>query len=84
MIVPLRLAIEAYSTHKVIQTRWTNQEFHLSTPERVDLGVLLEEWPLALIYEVRTTNRKPLLLTEAVYFAVDFFLSNKSKYPVFP
>jgi len=57
-------------------------EFPQSTQEMEDLGVLLEEWRLALIKEARTTNRKPLLLTEAVYFAVDFFLTNKSKYPV--
>jgi hypothetical protein len=42
-----------------------------STQEMEDLGVLLER--LALIKEARTTNRKPLLLTGAVYFA--FFLT---------
>ncbi|XP_030544539.2 class V chitinase CHIT5b-like [Rhodamnia argentea] len=51
--------------------------------QMADLGLLFQEWRNAITRESKATARPPLLLTAAVYFAVDFFLSGTyRKYPV--
>ncbi|MED6146444.1 Nod factor hydrolase protein 1 [Stylosanthes scabra] len=59
-------------------------EFPADSNQMNDLGQLFQEWRLAISAEAAATRRPPLLLTAAVYFAVDFFLSTTSpcKYPV--
>ncbi|KAF8036759.1 hypothetical protein BT93_C2464 [Corymbia citriodora subsp. variegata] len=48
-----------------------------------DLGSLFQEWRTAIEREANATARPPLLLTAAVYFAVDFFVwGTYRKYPV--
>ncbi|XP_058180078.1 class V chitinase CHIT5b-like [Rhododendron vialii] len=39
-----------------------------------NLGYLLEEWRAAVQKDAKVTGRRPLLLTAATYFAVEFFL----------
>ncbi|KAI6679194.1 hypothetical protein NL676_033075 [Syzygium grande] len=51
--------------------------------QMADLGLLFQEWRSAMKREAKATGRPPLLLTAAVYFAVDFFLSGTYRmYPV--
>ncbi|KAF8036761.1 hypothetical protein BT93_C2466 [Corymbia citriodora subsp. variegata] len=51
--------------------------------QMADLGLLFQEWRSAIKREAKATARPPLLLTAAVYFAVDFFLSGTYRmYPV--
>ncbi|XP_057968238.1 nod factor hydrolase protein 1-like [Malania oleifera] len=51
--------------------------------EMEDLGLLLNDWRLGLEKEAQETARPRLLLTAAVYFAADFFLSDVyRKFPV--
>ncbi|KAK2633066.1 hypothetical protein EUGRSUZ_L00615 [Eucalyptus grandis] len=51
--------------------------------QMTDLGLLFQEWRSAIQREAKATARPPLLLTAAVYFAVDFFLSGTYRmYPV--
>ncbi|RYR30462.1 hypothetical protein Ahy_B01g055229 [Arachis hypogaea] len=59
-------------------------EFPRDSNEMNDLGQLFHEWRLAISADAVATRRPPLLLTAAVYFAVDFFLSSTPphKYPV--
>lgn len=47
-------------------------EFPKDPKEMVDLGQLFKEWRVAIRKEAKSTHRSPLLLTAAVYFAVDF------------
>nr|KYP46289.1 putative chitinase 3 [Cajanus cajan] len=49
-----------------------------------DMGKLFAEWRAAISAEAAATGRKPLLLTAAVYFAVDYFVSETTslRYPV--
>ncbi|KAF8400548.1 hypothetical protein HHK36_013847 [Tetracentron sinense] len=55
-----------------------------NTPKEMNhLGCLLEEWRMAVEKEAQATGRQPLLITAAVYFAVDFFLDDVYRsYPV--
>ncbi|KEH32176.1 putative glycoside hydrolase family 18, catalytic domain, glycoside hydrolase superfamily [Medicago truncatula] len=58
-------------------------EFPTTTKEMNDLGELLFQWRRAISDEATSTSRPPLLLTAAVYFAVNFFLSGERRmYPV--
>ncbi|KAK2646681.1 hypothetical protein Ddye_021876 [Dipteronia dyeriana] len=58
-------------------------EFPESSKEMQDLGCLFDEWRLAIDNEANSTGQAPLLLTAAVYFSVDFFISEVyRKYPV--
>ncbi|KAL5772801.1 hypothetical protein ACOSP7_012419 [Xanthoceras sorbifolium] len=58
-------------------------EFPESPKEMQDLGCLLDEWRLAIESEAKSTGQAPLLFTAAVYFSVDFFISEVyRKYPV--
>ncbi|KAF3452994.1 hypothetical protein FNV43_RR03427 [Rhamnella rubrinervis] len=50
-------------------------EFPESPKDMENLGRLLKEWRQAIGKESKYTHRPPLLLTAAVYFSVDFFLS---------
>lgn len=50
-------------------------EFPENPAQMDDFAVLLEEWRAAVNSEAWSTRRPPLLLTAAVYFAADFFLS---------
>ncbi|KAL5980524.1 hypothetical protein ACLOJK_028432 [Asimina triloba] len=57
-------------------------EFPHTQAEMDSLGVLFAEWRAALRREAFVTGRRRLLLTSAVYFAVDFFLDTVyRKYP---
>ncbi|KAI4305435.1 hypothetical protein L6164_028801 [Bauhinia variegata] len=58
-------------------------EYPQNPKEMNDLDLLLKEWRLAINLDATTSGRPPLLLSAAVYFAVEFFLSNTSRsYPV--
>lgn len=58
-------------------------EFPQNPKEMHDLGLLLDEWRLALEREAKATCQPPLLFTAAVYFSVDFFVADVyRKYPV--
>ncbi|KAK6944388.1 Glycoside hydrolase family 18, catalytic domain [Dillenia turbinata] len=58
-------------------------EFPRSPAEMDNFASLLEEWRAEVQKEAQETNRSPLVLTAAVYFSVDFFLSNIYRiYPV--
>ncbi|KAK7329976.1 hypothetical protein VNO77_24159 [Canavalia gladiata] len=59
-------------------------EFPRTSNEMNYLGKLFTEWRSAIAAEATATARPPLLLTAAVYFAVDFFMSETTslKYPV--
>ncbi|KAK7347567.1 hypothetical protein VNO80_22102 [Phaseolus coccineus] len=59
-------------------------EFPRTANEMNDLGQLFKEWRAAIASEASFTSRKPLLLTAAVYFSVDYFLSKTAslRYPV--
>lgn len=58
-------------------------EFPENPKEMHDLGLLLDEWRLALEREAKTTCQPPLLFTAALYFSVDFFVADVyRKYPV--
>ncbi|XP_061375775.1 nod factor hydrolase protein 1-like [Gastrolobium bilobum] len=58
-------------------------EFPRSSNEMNDLAQLFQEWRHAIAVEASAAGRPPLLLTAAVYFAVDFFLSGTPRtYPV--
>ncbi|KAL7221771.1 hypothetical protein ACSBR1_023670 [Camellia fascicularis] len=51
--------------------------------EMENLGLLLHEWRAMVHKESKATGQAPLLLTAAMYFSVDFFLSNVQRsYPV--
>ncbi|KAH7546221.1 hypothetical protein FEM48_Zijuj01G0177500 [Ziziphus jujuba var. spinosa] len=54
------------------------------TPKEMeDLAHLFDDWRQAINKEAKDTHRPPLLLTAAVYFSVDFFLSNvRRSFPV--
>lgn len=52
------------------------------TKDMENYGLLLEEWRLEVQKEAATTTRPPLLLTAAVYYSADTFLSGpKRAYP---
>ncbi|KAK4772161.1 hypothetical protein SAY86_013936 [Trapa natans] len=51
-------------------------EFPENPAQMDDFSQLLAEWRTAVNREARSTRRPPLLLTAAVYFASDFFLSD--------
>ncbi|TKY54733.1 Acidic mammalian chitinase [Spatholobus suberectus] len=59
-------------------------EFPRTANQMNDLGKLFIEWRAAISAEAAATGRKPLLITAAVYFAVDFSLSETTslRYPV--
>lgn len=58
-------------------------EYPQSPKEMKDLGHLLKQWRREIKKEAKATDCHPLLLTAAVYFSADFFLSNvTSSYPV--
>ncbi|KAF5956274.1 hypothetical protein HYC85_003499 [Camellia sinensis] len=58
-------------------------EFPQSPKDMENLGQLLHEWRAKVHQEGKATGRTPLLLTAAVYFSVDFFLSDVQRsYPV--
>lgn len=58
-------------------------EFPQSPKDMENLGQLLHEWRAKVHQEAKATGRTPLLLTAAVYFSVDFFLSDVQRsYPV--
>uniref|UniRef100_A0A2P2JMW1 Uncharacterized protein MANES_14G141000 n=1 Tax=Rhizophora mucronata TaxID=61149 RepID=A0A2P2JMW1_RHIMU len=58
-------------------------EFPGDPKEMQDLGSLFHEWRNAIQQEAKSTHRPPLLLTAAVYFAVEFSWSKvHRKYPV--
>ncbi|XP_028054814.1 class V chitinase CHIT5b-like [Camellia sinensis] len=51
--------------------------------EMENLGLLLHEWQAMVHKESKATGQAPLLLTAAMYFSVDFFLSDVQRsYPV--
>lgn len=57
-------------------------EFPENPAQMEDFGLLLKEWRAAVNREAWSTRRPPLLLTAAVYFAADFFLSEgRRAYP---
>ncbi|GKV03355.1 hypothetical protein SLEP1_g15671 [Rubroshorea leprosula] len=58
-------------------------EFPENPKQMLDLSILFNEWREAIKAEAKTTHCAPLLLTAAVYFSVDFFLSDVNRsYPV--
>lgn len=58
-------------------------EFPKTEKEMSHLGGLLRDWRLAVAAESKISGNLPLLLTAAVYFAADFFLSDTTRrYPV--
>ncbi|KEH32177.1 putative glycoside hydrolase family 18, catalytic domain, glycoside hydrolase superfamily [Medicago truncatula] len=58
-------------------------EFPKNTKEMNDLGEMLFQWRKAISDEGATTGRPPLLLTAAVYFAVNFSIYGEPRmYPV--
>ncbi|KAL5183441.1 Class V chitinase [Glycine soja] len=59
-------------------------EFPRTASEMKNLGLLFKKWRAAIAAEAAATGREPLLLTAAVYFSVDYFLSETSslRYPV--
>ncbi|XP_052200480.1 class V chitinase CHIT5b-like [Diospyros lotus] len=60
-------------------------EFPQTPKEMDDYGYLLEEWRAEVEKEANATGRPPLLLSAAVYFSIDFFLSDvRRSYPVGP
>lgn len=57
-------------------------EFPQNQREMEDLGYLLEEWRAAVQEEAAEMGRAPLLLTAAVYYSADTFLSGEARaYP---
>ncbi|XP_027368782.1 nod factor hydrolase protein 1-like [Abrus precatorius] len=59
-------------------------EFPQTPDEMNNLGLLFAEWRAAISAEASATCRPPLLLTAAVYFAVDFFLSDTTSLTTYP
>ncbi|XP_009589588.1 nod factor hydrolase protein 1-like [Nicotiana tomentosiformis] len=58
-------------------------EFPQNKKDMENLAILLDQWRVEVKKESWTTKRKPLLITAAVYFSVDFFLSGEFRsYPV--
>ncbi|EEF38860.1 chitinase, putative [Ricinus communis] len=58
-------------------------EFPQNPKEMQDLGLLFQEWRVAIRNEAKSTNKPPLLLTAAVYFSVEFLWSAVyRKFPV--
>ncbi|CAJ1944770.1 unnamed protein product [Sphenostylis stenocarpa] len=59
-------------------------EFPRTANEMNGLGQLFKEWRAAIFAEAASTSREPLLLTAAVYFSFDYFLSETTslRYPV--
>ncbi|GLT28378.1 hypothetical protein SLA2020_033180 [Shorea laevis] len=58
-------------------------EFPENPKQMLNLSILFNEWQEAIKAEAKATHCAPLLLTAAVYFSVDFFLSDvKRSYPV--
>ncbi|KAL2338488.1 hypothetical protein Fmac_012934 [Flemingia macrophylla] len=59
-------------------------EFPRTASQMGDMGKLFAEWRAAISAEAAATRRKPLLLSAAVYYAVDYFLSETTslRYPV--
>ncbi|KAL5159908.1 Class V chitinase [Glycine soja] len=53
-------------------------EFPRTANKMKNLGLLFKEWRIAIAAEVIAIGREPLLLTVAVYFSVDYFLSKTS------
>ncbi|KAL8497718.1 hypothetical protein ACS0TY_021157 [Phlomoides rotata] len=52
------------------------------TKDMENFGVLIDEWRVEVQKEAATTNRPPLLLTAAVYYSADTFLSGPNRaYP---
>ncbi|XP_028760745.1 class V chitinase CHIT5b-like [Neltuma alba] len=58
-------------------------EFPQTSTEMDHLGLLLRDWRSAILDDAKSRGQPPLLLTAAMYFAVDFFLSLTARtYPV--
>ncbi|GLU05922.1 hypothetical protein SLE2022_229950 [Rubroshorea leprosula] len=58
-------------------------EFPENPNQMLNLRILFNEWQEAIKAEAKATHRAPLLLRAAVYFSVDFFVSDvKRSYPV--
>ncbi|XP_028783594.1 nod factor hydrolase protein 1-like [Neltuma alba] len=58
-------------------------EFPQTSTEMDHLGLLLRDWRNAILDDAKSRGQPPLLLTAAVYFAVEFFLSPTPRtYPV--
>ncbi|KAK7291980.1 hypothetical protein RIF29_07571 [Crotalaria pallida] len=58
-------------------------EFPQNSGDADNLGSLFQEWRVAITADAAVTGSSPLLLTAAVYFAADFFLSDAPRtYPV--
>ncbi|KAI4380598.1 hypothetical protein MLD38_006771 [Melastoma candidum] len=58
-------------------------EFPRNPKEMQDLALLFQDWRAAISHEARVTRRPPLILTAAVYFAAEFFLSGTPRaYPI--
>lgn len=57
-------------------------EYPQNSTEMDNLDLLLNDWRCAILDDAKSSGRRPLLLTSAVYFAAEFFLSNTSRaYP---
>ncbi|XP_077236723.1 nod factor hydrolase protein 1-like [Tasmannia lanceolata] len=56
-------------------------EFPKNRQDMENLALLFSEWRAAVNKEARASGRKPLLLTAAVYFAAEFFLTNHQSFP---
>ncbi|OIS97181.1 PREDICTED: acidic mammalian chitinase-like [Nicotiana attenuata] len=52
-------------------------EFPQNKKDMENLAILLDQWRAEVKKESWTTKRQPLLITAAVYFSVDFFLSGE-------
>ncbi|KAJ8562226.1 hypothetical protein K7X08_011517 [Anisodus acutangulus] len=58
-------------------------EFPQNKKDMENLAILLDQWRVEVKKESLTTKRPQLLITAAVYFSVDFFLSGEFRsYPV--
>ncbi|CAL0320152.1 unnamed protein product [Lupinus luteus] len=58
-------------------------EFPKTDEQMSNLGILLREWRHAIDVDSKISGKPPLLLTAAVYFADNFFLSaTQRRYPV--
>ncbi|KAE9608291.1 hypothetical protein Lal_00026412 [Lupinus albus] len=58
-------------------------EFPKTGEQMSNLGILLREWRFAIAADSKISGKPPLLLTAAVYFADNFFLSaTQRQYPV--
>lgn len=58
-------------------------EFPESAAEMRDIGILFQEWREAIKKDAKSSCRPALLLTAAVYFSADFFLSEiQRSYPI--